>query len=239
MSEIEFKKYAVMGAGYHWPQNSNHPFKMNSFVKARYQKCVMLLESALGGLGGKKILDFGCGDGVLTYEIVKKGAKGYGVDLAENAIDFARKKHRSLGYDSVFEVDSCYHTRFEDALFDALVSSDVIEHVQDTERFLQEIARLLKPGGIGLISSPVRFTEKPLDALHVIEWFQSEFQSVIQSRFPESSFEYSHPVFWYELMNYNGKLRFLVNMLSYFKNPFLNADKWRCPCMQYAIFKKS
>lgn len=238
-SEIEFTKYKTCGAGYHWDDNSYHPKKMNAFVKARYQKCIQLLADKLGSCKDKKIIDLGCGDGVLTYQLFKYKAESYGVDLSEDAIQFARQKHNSLGSNARFFIESCTDTHFEDGYFDAAISSDVIEHLNNPGELLIEIQRLLKPNGVAIISTPIRFTEYPLDTLHTIEWFKDEFQTLIKNTFTQAAFEYSHPLFWYELTNRGGKYKIGVNILSYFKNPFLTIGKWKFPCMQYAIIIKT
>lgn len=235
---ILFEKYITRGAGYHWDQNSKHPLKMNAFVKARYQKCVKLIKGAMGSLGDKKILDMGCGDGALTYELSRRGAECYGVDLSEEAILFARHKHLELGSGASFYVESCLQTHFEDEYFEGVVSSDVIEHLDEPGMLLIEISRILKPQGVAVISTPVRFTERPFDKMHTVEWFPDEFKYLVQKEFSHASFEYSHPVVWYELFARGGKFRLGVNLLSYFSNPFLSAGKWRYPCMQYAVIEK-
>jgi 2-polyprenyl-3-methyl-5-hydroxy-6-metoxy-1,4-benzoquinol methylase len=236
--ELQFQKYETRGTDYHWRQNSHHPLQMNAFVKARYQKCLTLLVEKTGNLTNKKVLDFGCGDGVLTYELVRLGAASYGIDLSSTAVQFAQYKHRQLNSTAAFCTGSCYETCFPAQYFDALISTEVIEHVQDQERFLLEIKRVLKGGGTAVISTPVRFTETPLDKMHVIEWFPEAFRQMIRTVFPEAEFAYSHPLFWYEGINRNGKTRLLINLLSFFRNPFLAMGKWRYPCIQYAIIVK-
>ena len=158
-TEIQFGKYETRGADYHWRQNSRHPLRMNAFVKARYQKCLTLLVDKTGDLANKNVLDFGCGDGVLTYELARCGANCYGIDLSFAAVQFAYRKHQQLGSNAFFCAGSCYDTCFPDRFFDGLIATEVIEHVQDQERFLREIDRVLKPGGTAVISTPVRFTE--------------------------------------------------------------------------------
>lgn len=238
IKEIEFNKYKTKGAGYHWAQNSSHPFKMNAFVKARYQKCIHLLKDRLSPLAGKKVADFGCGDGVLTYELYKNEAECYGVDLSDDAIKYAKQKHRSLGSKAFFCVESCTDTHFNDEFFDAVISSDVIEHLSDPKRLLSEVYRVLKPNGVAIISTPIRVTEHPLDKMHTVEWFEDEFKELINFFFKTVDYEYSHPLFWYELITRSGKHKLGVNLLSYYMNPFLTVGKWKFPCMQYAIIKK-
>ncbi|MCO4782083.1 MAG: class I SAM-dependent methyltransferase [Candidatus Cloacimonetes bacterium] len=236
-NNIDFNKYKTRGAGYHWDQISSHPIKMNAFVKARYKKCIKLLLSELHDVSGKKILDFGCGDGVLTYELEKCGAHAHGVDLSEIAVQFGKERHLQLGSNATFKVGSCLEAPYEDNYFDAIVSSDVIEHVPSAKKFLEEVKRILKPNGVAIISTPIRFTESPLDKMHVVEWFEEEYKTVVQEVFENSSFEYSHPIFWLELINRNRYCRLLVNLLSLVKNPFESSKSWRYPSMQYAIIK--
>ena len=237
--DIEFAKYRTRGAGYHWDQNSSHPKKMNAFVKARYQKCVQLLKDSIVSFQGKRIVDLGCGDGVLTYELSRRGAESYGIDLSDEAIAYAKQKHSSLASDAQFSVESCTDTHFEDGFFDAVVSSDVIEHLSNPRELLVEIHRVLKPDGIAVVSTPIKITEHPLDKMHTIEWFKDEYAALVKEIFSDATFEYSHPVFWAELIARSGKHRFAVNVLSYFMNPFLSEGKWRFPSMQYAIVVKT
>jgi len=238
MVGITFGKYKTRGAGYHWVQNSMHPTKMNAFVKARYQKCIALLENKMVFFTDKKILDLGCGDGVLTFELYKKGAECYGVDSSEEAIDYAKKKHNWLKSKALFYVESCTKTHFKDAFFDGIISSDVIEHLNEPEMMLSEIHRLLKPGGIAVISTPIKFTKYPSDLMHSFEWFKEDFEILVKSIFSKAVFEYSHPLFWYELIIKGDKYRLGVNIMSYIINPFLNAGRWKYPCMQYSIIEK-
>lgn len=236
--EVVYDKYQRRGAGYHWRQISNNPLEMSAFVKARYQKCIDLLVTAAGSIKGFEVLDFGCGDGAFSYALCQRGAHVCGIDLAAEAIEFAKHRHREQGTSARFFVESCYETHFGDNSFDAVLSTDVIEHVQDQARFLAEIARVLRPGGLAVISTPIRLTEIPLDRLHVTEWFPGDFQTMIRKTFPDSSFFRSHPVFWQEMSERSKLLRTMVNVMSYFSNPFLHERKWHFFSLQYAVCRK-
>jgi 2-polyprenyl-3-methyl-5-hydroxy-6-metoxy-1,4-benzoquinol methylase len=234
--EIDFQKYRTRGA-YHWQQISLHPTRSNAFVKARYFCCLSLLCEAVDGLRGKRVLDVGCGDGVLTWNLQRQGANAHGVDASEIAIRLAREMHDKRGSNAEFRTVSGYDTGYPDGHFDAVVSSDVIEHVREPDRLLGEIRRVLKPGGAAVISTPIRLTEQPLDSMHVVEWFPEEFQVVIGGVFPDAKFSYSHSVCWMELFQRNKFNRALVNVLSLLHNPFL-ASNWRLQAMQYALAVK-
>ena len=79
-----------------------------------------------------------------------KGASVTGLDPAAEAIDAARahaaQEQRSIQYD----VGVGEHLPYESASFDAVVCVDVLEHVEDLQKVLQEITRVLKPGGLFL-----------------------------------------------------------------------------------------
>ena len=234
--EIEFKKYLTRGA-YHWEQISAHPTRSNASAKARYQRCVALLEAGTGSLVDKQVLDVGCGDGVLSWLLVQRGAVCHGVDPSQIAVEYARKKHKAKGSRAQFSVSSGYETKAAGGFYDAVVSSDVIEHVQDPNRLLQEILRVLKPGGTAVISTPVRLTEDPLDKMHVTEWFPCEFKAIISNVFPSAHYVYSHPMFWMEFMDRSKFHRAVINTLSLLWNPFF-ATGWRLYALQYAIVHK-
>jgi 2-polyprenyl-3-methyl-5-hydroxy-6-metoxy-1,4-benzoquinol methylase len=237
-NEIEFEKYKKRGA-YHWEQDSYHIYRGNAFVQARYGKCVELAKNSGEGLAAKKVLDLGCGDGVLTHKLVEQGAICYGIDLSDIAIKFATEKHKERNSKAKFKCASVYETGFDDHFFDVVICSDVIEHLQEPERLLKEIDRILKVGGKAIISTPIKFTEKPLDPMHVVEWFPSEFRKIIGKVFEEANFCVSHPLCWFELFSFSRVTRIGVNALSRIKNPFLSSsERWTYFCLQYAIISK-
>lgn len=70
MTEIQFQKYKIRGAGYHWEQISKSIRKRNVFVVARYELILNLIGNEVKD---KRILDVRCGDGVSSYFLNKKG----------------------------------------------------------------------------------------------------------------------------------------------------------------------
>jgi len=232
-NEIEFKKYKTRGA-YHWDQVGLHPTKRNAFVLGRYRNVIFLLRKKLGSLKDKKILDIGCGDGVLSYMLAKEKAIVSGVDTSDIAIAYAKEKTKKMQID--FRQASAYELPFDDSEFDAIVSSDVIEHLQDVNQYLKEIKRVTKKDGVIVLSTPIRFTEEPLDKMHVVEWFEEEYISILAKYFDKTVFYTTHPVFWMEAMQRSKYSRLLVNVISYFKNPFEEIKpKFRYMALQYSV----
>ena len=91
-----------------------------------------------------RVLDLGCGDGALTGVLAGAGASVVGVDVAESALARARSKHPQLTF-AVTPIDG--PLPYDDGTFDVVWSSEVIEHVADTARWLSEVRRVLVPRG--------------------------------------------------------------------------------------------
>jgi len=235
----EFQKYKSRGA-YHWEQVSSHILKRNAFALARYKNVVSLLKNELPSLDGKNVLDIGWGDGVLSYMISKEGAQVSGIDYSDIAIEFAKEKTKDVTID--FRQGSAYELPFEDNSFDAVVSSDVIEHLDDVPQYLSEINRVCKDDAKVVISTPVRYTEHPLDKEHVIEWFEDEFKVVIGKQFNNTQYFYSHPLVFQEIYEalFFGKVwgRVFINLCSLLSNPFEGfKTRFKHQALQYSVSK--
>jgi 2-polyprenyl-3-methyl-5-hydroxy-6-metoxy-1,4-benzoquinol methylase len=177
-NEIEFRKYAVRGA-YHWEQISRSISRHNAFVSARYD--AVLIE--LGDIQGLTILDIGGGDGVLSYLLTKQGAKTITVDPVLQALYFAQQAFKERGLQAHLAAVSAYTLPFPKDTFDAAICADVIEHVQSPHKLLAEAARVLRPGGRFVLTTPLRVSEKPFDRMHVHEFFESELKSLMAATF--------------------------------------------------------
>ena len=93
---------------------------------------------------GDKILDVGCGDGTLLAELTQwRDAQGYGTDISEDAIQKASEAHPELhlqtGYSDFLN--------FDDDMFRIITVCDDFHTFKNPEKFIEEAARVLKPGG--------------------------------------------------------------------------------------------
>ena len=106
------------------------------------------IERLSGGLVGKRILDIGCGGGILSESMARLGAEVTGIDLAEKPLKVAQLHALDAGisvdYQAVPAEDLAQMTP---ASFDVVTCMEMLEHVPDPASTVQACATLVKPGG--------------------------------------------------------------------------------------------
>lgn len=118
--------------------------------KRRFSEIRKLIEPV-----GGNILDIGCADGMFTKEVLDKSeAKEIiGVDVVKSSIDWA-KAHWKNQKRMKFKVGDAEKLDFKSGTFDAVVALEVLEHVFDPRKVLDEIKRILKKGGYAIFLVP-------------------------------------------------------------------------------------
>jgi 2-polyprenyl-6-hydroxyphenyl methylase / 3-demethylubiquinone-9 3-methyltransferase len=116
-------------------------------------------------------LDVGCGGGYLTEELTRLGSSVTGVDPSSASIAAAQAHAKSNGLDLVYQVARAESLPFPDGSFDLVTCCDVLEHVDDLNLALAEIARVLKPGGIFLYDTINRTVMTWLGVIFVAQEF--------------------------------------------------------------------
>lgn len=101
--------------------------------------------------GAPRVLDLGCGEGHFAALLARAGAQVVAVDVAQEPLRRARATHPEL---DLRPIDPEAKLPFEDCSFDALWAGEVIEHVSDTLGFMSEARRVLRSGGVLLLSTP-------------------------------------------------------------------------------------
>lgn len=103
---------------------------------------------------GQRIIDLGCGTGYYLFLLSNLGLKlkVTGFDYDGEAINEA--KSSAYGKNIEIVTGDLHEMPFKDKSFDKAVMSEVLEHVEDDEKVLQEVYRILKPGGVLVISAP-------------------------------------------------------------------------------------
>jgi SAM-dependent methyltransferase len=224
-SEIEFEKYRKRGA-YHWENYFGSVFKIDSFLRGRYDLVITLLRKS-GITSGSNVLEIGCGDGALSGLIYKNfKCNLHGTEPSEEGIRFCNEMFEKHNYKASFSVVGGYTLPFPDNHFDFVILADVIEHLQQPDTMLVEMQRLLKPGGKAIITTPIRTMEYPEDKMHVHEFYPSELISHCKDNFNGSvEATYSHPLVWHELYSYGKKRnRSIIRLYCRFLDKFFGKN---------------
>ena len=126
--------------------------------KIRHQKRLDIAEVLINrcleikpniGADVPKLLSIGCNDGSFESRFVKKSISVYGIDGDPSAINSATLK----GVQAIVG-DFSQNLPYQPGMFDVIFAGEVIEHVFDVDKFLDELARVLKPGGYLIITTP-------------------------------------------------------------------------------------
>ncbi len=112
------------------------------------------LERAAGGVSGKRIVDVGCGGGILSEALAARGASVVGVDLGEKALGVAKLHQLESGSTVDYRLVSAEVLAGEmPASFDVVACMELLEHVPDPAAIVAACGALAKPGGIVVVAT--------------------------------------------------------------------------------------
>lgn len=97
---------------------------------------------------GKKMLECGCGSARVSQYMVKRGYQCTLLDYSESALSLAKKKFEALSLSGTFVAGDINHLCFSDGQFDVVYSGGVLEFFEDVQTPINEMVRVLRPGGI-------------------------------------------------------------------------------------------
>jgi 2-polyprenyl-6-hydroxyphenyl methylase/3-demethylubiquinone-9 3-methyltransferase len=121
-------------------------------------------------LTGLRILDIGCGGGLLAEPMARLGGSVTGTDITEAAITAAALHASQNGLDIEYQCCTAETLASSGARFDVIYASEVIEHVADRGLFIEAIARMLQPQGVVIITTINRSLPALLLAKFALEY---------------------------------------------------------------------
>jgi ubiquinone/menaquinone biosynthesis C-methylase UbiE len=117
--------------------------------RQRWKRRVQMLSSHLRP--GMTILEIGCGTGYFTRELTRRGADIVAIDVSPDLLEIAKAKYSAPNVR--YEIQNAYALTYADAMFDSVVGSSILHHLE-IEEALREIYRVLKPGGTIYFTEP-------------------------------------------------------------------------------------
>ncbi|MDB9891239.1 class I SAM-dependent methyltransferase [Alphaproteobacteria bacterium] len=115
----------------------------------------------------KKVLDVGCGNGYVLSRYGFEGAEVYGVDITWRAIDLSRQRFKFASLQGNFQTTDGESLQFEDNFFDIACSMGVLHHIGNPRPMVDEMFRVLKPGGKIILMLYHRFSWKAVVILRL------------------------------------------------------------------------
>lgn len=135
----------------------------------------------------KTVLDLGCGSGYGTARTAAWGSSVIGVDVSAAAVAYARRHYQADNL-TFEQVSAGARLPFSEQTFDTVLSFQVIEHVVDPVRYLEEAKRVLRPGGTLVLVTPDRRHrllpgQRPWNRWHLHEYSQRSLVTLVEQVF--------------------------------------------------------
>ena len=179
IDKAEVERFAALAETWWDPRGSMAPLhRLNparlGFIRETLATHYGRDAKSLSPFDGLRVLDIGCGGGLIAEPLARLGAAVTGIDAADANIAVARAHARGADLEIDYRQASAEALAAAGERFDAVLALEVVEHVADVDAFLQAAAALVRPGG-ALIASTLNRTPKSLllgivGAEYVLRW---------------------------------------------------------------------
>ena len=175
----EIERFSRLAADWWNPHGKMAPLHKFNPVRLGYIRdaaCRRFARDAkrLDSLAGLRVLDIGCGGGILSEPLARLGASVVGADPAETNIGVARLHAADSGLDIDYRATTAEALSAAGERFDIVLAMEVVEHVTDVKLFVSCCAAMVKPGGL-MIAATLNRTLKSfalaiVGAEYVLRW---------------------------------------------------------------------
>lgn len=143
----ELARFGALAPGWWDPHGPSRPLHELNPLRLRY------IERSVE-LPGRRVLDVGCGGGILSEALARRGAQVLGIDLAQPLIEVARLHALESGLAVEYRVAAAEALAAEcPGTFDLVTCMELLEHVPDPKRMLASLGALVRPGGTVVVST--------------------------------------------------------------------------------------
>jgi SAM-dependent methyltransferase len=190
-----------------------------------FQRHLVAYERAETIAPGLRVIDVGCGEGYGPAMLARVADEVLGVDIAPEVVEHAAATYQAR--DLSFRVMDVGSLRVDDASFDLAVSFQVVEHLVDVSGYFDELSRVLRPGGIAMITTPNRLTispgrDDPINPFHLREYTPDELSRELSAHFDEVSLE---GMYHARMLALNEKVG-LVDFIKVYEMGPANPRRW-------------
>lgn len=155
--DAEIQRFNRLSATWWDPQGPMRPLHVVNALRLDYVMERVAQHFGQGavssGLQGLRVLDVGCGAGLLSEPLAQRGAQVVGVDASRGNIEAARLHAAERQVRVDYRLGEPADVLGADERFDVVLALEVVEHVSDVPAFLQAAAQRLAPGGLLLVST--------------------------------------------------------------------------------------
>lgn len=179
IDQAEVAKFEAMAAEWWDPEGKFKPLHMLNPCRLDYITRQIVAEfgrdlAETEPFRGLRLLDIGCGGGLLSEPMARLGADVVGADAAEGNIPVARIHAAQSGLAIDYRHTTAEALAAGGEKFDVVLNMEVIEHVADPEAYMKACADLMKPGGMMITSTinrnPKSFLMAIVGAEHIMRW---------------------------------------------------------------------
>jgi 2-polyprenyl-6-hydroxyphenyl methylase/3-demethylubiquinone-9 3-methyltransferase len=158
INDVEIAKFTVMAEEWWNPNGKFKPIHKFNPVRLQYIRQHLLTHFGRDGtemrpFTGLRILDVGCGGGLLCEPLARLGAEVTGIDAAERNIAIARIHAEQSGLDVDYQTTTSEALAAAGQSFDIVLNMEVVEHVDNVPLYMKSCADLVRPGGLMLTAT--------------------------------------------------------------------------------------